>query len=246
MDSDIGTFHRAANHPGQGLGPSATPEPDEGSIALPERLSLRLDLDAALGRRASCRQFSDEPLALDAVATLLDAGYGHGPTVSVEGVSFASRPVPSAGAKYPLQLHLLANAVSALQPGSYRFLPEQSALSRSGPGLELDTLAEVFLHQPYLGSAAAVLVVAGRFGETTARYGDRGYRYVLFEAGHVAQNVVLAAAALGLGSLNLGGFLDDDLAATLRLEAGTAPLCGVALGVPAGDDPEALRQIHAY
>ena len=50
------------------------------------------------------------------------------------------------------------------------------------------------------------------------KYTDRGYRYVLFEAGHVAQNVNLVVESLGLGSLNLGGFLDDQIAALLELD----------------------------
>jgi SagB-type dehydrogenase family enzyme len=244
MGSDIWAFHRASNHPGQGWDPSTAPEPEGDSIALPESLSLCSELGDVLERRASCRQFNGEPLALDSVATLLGASYGCGPAVSVEGVSFASRPVPSAGAKYPLQLHLLARMVSGLPAGSYRFLPDERSLSRSGPGLEFDVLAEMFLRQPYLSSAAAVLVIAGCFAETTARYGDRGYRYVLLEAGHVAQNVVLTSAALGLGSLNLGGFFDDDLATALRLQAGALPLCPVALGSPAGKDREAQRRIR--
>ncbi len=241
MSRRIWTLHRATSYPGGGQ-PGAESHRDGRTVALPSRRVLDLGLDEARERRGSCRRFSKKPLALDVVSTLLDAGYGCGPFVDVEGIEFASRPVPSAGAKYPLQLHLVARAVSGLRPGSYQFLPEESSLARSGSEVKFSALAEIFLRQPYLVHAAAVLVVSGRFEQTASRYGDRGYRYVLFEAGHVAQNVALTAAALDIGCLSLGGFLDDALAGTLGLEAGVAPLYGAALGHPASEDRGALRQ----
>ena len=65
-----------------------------------------------------------------------------------------------------------------------------------------------------IAAAAGVLaVVTARLDATLVRYGDRGYRYVLLEAGHVGQNLDLASSALGLGALDLGGFLDRMLAA---------------------------------
>jgi len=243
MSHDIWSLHRVTNHPsGHWISPLESGL-DDISVELPDRVPLSLALDDALEQRASCRRFADEPLALNAVSTLLGAGYGCGPKVSVEGTEFASRPVPSAGAKYPLQLHLLIRSVSGLPPGAYRYVPEEHRLSPSGPGVASAALAELFLGQPYLIPAAAVVVLAGSLEKTAARYGDRAYRYVLFEAGHVAQNLSLAAAALEMGCLNLGGFLDDGLANVLRLDAGVAPLYGLALGKPAGSDRDDLRRI---
>jgi SagB-type dehydrogenase family enzyme len=104
-------------------------------------------------------------------------------------------------------------------------------------------LAQIFLAQPYLTAAAVVVVLAGALDRTTARYGDRGYRYVLYEAGHAMQNLTLAGAALDIGTLNLGGFLDDALAAVLRLRPDAVPLYAVAFGPPAGADRGQLRGI---
>jgi SagB-type dehydrogenase family enzyme len=56
--------------------------------------------------------------------------------------------------------------------------------------------------------AAAVIVVSAVFWRSRFKYGLRGYRFVLLEAGHVAQNILLAAAALGLAAVPLGGFYD--------------------------------------
>jgi SagB-type dehydrogenase family enzyme len=60
--------------------------------------------------------------------------------------------------------------------------------------------------------------VTALFGRSTFKYGPRGYRFVLLEAGHVAQNINLTASALKLGSLNLGGFIDRETDAFLHLD----------------------------
>jgi SagB-type dehydrogenase family enzyme len=223
--------------------PRVVPETAPDSITLPDCEPLSLRLDDALLRRGSCRRFSGSALRLQTVATLLSAAYGCGQAVKFGDAGWPARPVPSAGAKYPLELHLVVRAVDSLPEGSYRYLPKEHALAPTGPSVSFSRLADIFFRQPYLAPAAAIVVIAGNFEPTTARYGLRGYRYVLFEAGHVAQNLLLAATALGAGSLSLGGFLDDMLANTLQVGLQVAPLYGVALGQPADSDRDVLRQI---
>jgi SagB-type dehydrogenase family enzyme len=76
------------------------------------------------------------------------------------------------------------------------------------------------------------------------KYGDRGYRYVLFEAGHCVQNVNLVAAALGLGTCNAGGFFDDELGGLLTLDIERElPLYAVAIGHPEGTTKDQLRAV---
>ena len=73
------------------------------------------------------------------------------------------------------------------------------------------------------------------FGRSQKKYGTRGYRYVLLEAGHSAQNVCLRAAELGLGSLCMGGFEDARLNRMLGLEpAREGVVYAVAVGHPEG------------
>ena len=139
--------------------------------------------------------------------------------------------MPSAGARYPLEIHLIAHAVAGLEAGTYRYVPALHSLQRTGPALDAERVCEIFLGQTYLAGASGIVVVVARLETSLARYGDRGYRYVLFEAGHVAQNVNLAGSARGLGTVNLGGFLDRALVAALRL-TDQIPLYGIALGSP--------------
>jgi SagB-type dehydrogenase family enzyme len=75
-----------------------------------------------------------------------------------------------------------------------------------------------------------------------AKYCDRGYRYLLLEAGHAAQNLELAAAALSLGACDLGGFVDHDITELLDLDGDEEiPLHSVAVGLPAGEGRAFLR-----
>jgi SagB-type dehydrogenase family enzyme len=181
------------------------------------------------------------PLTLEEVSTLLHAGYGVQDHVTVTDFDFEVRPVPSAGARYPLELHLIVWSVAGLERGTYRYLPSGHSLERTGRPVPPEGVGTLFLGQPYLAGASAVTVLAATLPLTLARYGDRGYRYILFEAGHIAQNLNLATSALGLGSLNLGGFLDQAVAQALHLIV-QVPLYGVALGRPKTAEGQAIRQ----
>ena len=117
-----------------GWSPAAAAPERRASVPLPEPRPLGGALDELLAGRASCRRFSGAALELDVLASLLQAAYGTGPDVTVEGVSFPSRPVPSAGATYPLQVHVFARAVNGLQSGSFRYVSEDArARRRPGP-----------------------------------------------------------------------------------------------------------------
>jgi SagB-type dehydrogenase family enzyme len=104
-------------------------------------------------------------------------------------------------------------------------------------------LTEIFMGQGYAGDAALVVVLTAVPARSLWKYADRGYRLILLEAGHVAQTLNLASAALGLGSVNLGGFLDMELGDLLGLDNELeVPLYAIAVGQPDGSDFSTLRQ----
>jgi SagB-type dehydrogenase family enzyme len=89
-----------------------------------------------------------------------------------------------------------------------------------------------------------VVVITAVPGRSLWKYGDRGYRYLLLEAGHAAQNLNLAAVEAGLGCCNLGGFFDEELAGLLLVDTEEEmPLYAVAVGVPASSDRDEQRAI---
>jgi SagB-type dehydrogenase family enzyme len=118
------------------------------------------------------------------------------------------RAVPSGGALYPLELYVAALRVDGLEAGLYHFDPLLCCLEIARTGLAPDELAALSTYPEIVSPCAALLLVVAVFGRTRFKYGLRGYRFALLEAGHLGQNVLLAATAFGFGAVPLGGFYD--------------------------------------
>jgi SagB-type dehydrogenase family enzyme len=104
---------------------------------------------------------------------------------------------------------LVVNRVTGLESGVYRFHQQDHCLELHKPGSVGDALVRACLNQRFLRDASVVLALAAVYDRTTARYGERGVRYVHMECGHAGQNISLQAAALGLGTVAVGAFEDD-------------------------------------
>ncbi len=191
----------------------------------PGRDGLDAPLGGAISARRSVRRFAPAPLALAEVASLLWAAAG---VTSTDG----RRAAPSAGATFPLETYLVAGDVTGLGPGVYRYLPAEHALTPVAGGDRRGALRDAALRQECVGRAPTVVVLAAVEARTGARYGERAGRYVAMEAGHAAQNLHLAAAALGLGSVAVGAFDDGAVATALGLPADHAPLYLLPVGRP--------------
>jgi SagB-type dehydrogenase family enzyme len=213
-------------------------------IPLPEAHFPNTSLQDVIESRFSCRRFLEESLKLADLATLLKSGYGIHNKLSIGDVEFLERTVPSAGGLYPLELYILVARVEGINSGVYHYVPLHHILEEIRP-LTIPTsfIADLFMGQPYAAQASVIIILASVIERSLWKYEDRGYRYMLFEAGHVAQNINLAASALALGSLNLGGFFDSDLSNLLSLDSDKeVPLYGVAIGRPSDNARSELRQ----
>jgi SagB-type dehydrogenase family enzyme len=160
---------------------------------------------------------------------VLCAAYAASPRPGGDGLR---RPVPSGGALYPREVYVIPLAVTALEPALYHFHPFESRLSRLRH-LDGASLRSALVDATVLDVTAALLVITSVFWRSRCKYGLRGYRFALLEAGHLAQNVVLAAAGLDLPALPVGGFYDrrlDELVGADGLDE--ASLYAVALGGP--------------
>jgi SagB-type dehydrogenase family enzyme len=181
------------------------------------------ELQLALRNRRSRRAYSREPLGLGELSQVL---------WSAQGITSAAgkRTAPSAGALYPLELHLLATHVMELPAGLYDYEPVEHALLRHCVQDCRSGLVAAAHQQDCVRTASAVLVIAAVFERTTQRYGERGMRYAHMEAGHVAQNVYLQAGALNLGTVLVGAFDDGEVKRVLQLAQGEEPLGLMPLG----------------
>jgi SagB-type dehydrogenase family enzyme len=217
--------------------------PEFPSIALPRPRPPETSFATLIEKRFSCRRFSAAGLDLQAVSDVLFCGYGVLGADVYGKWEFPHRPVPSGGGLYALELTAIVRNVEGLAPGIYHYHSITHALEqlRDAPLPEV-VAGYLFMGQAELASAPLVIVISAYLHRSLRKYGDRGYRYVLFEAGHVAQNINLAATGLGLGSCNMGGFFDVELGELLRLDGEReVPLYGIAVGRPDGTDPVLLR-----
>jgi SagB-type dehydrogenase family enzyme len=160
-----------------------------------------------LQKRKSIRSFSTQPLSKDDLAFLLWASTGIQRTE--HGYEF--RTSPSAGALYPIETYIVANNVEDLESGLYHYniknhLLEEIKLENFGA-----ILAHAALDQEMCADASVVFIWTAVFRRSMWKYSQRAYRYIYLDAGHIAQNLALAAASINCGSCHVGAFFDDEL-----------------------------------
>jgi SagB-type dehydrogenase family enzyme len=187
-------------------------------ILLPAaRTPISVPLETAVLGRRSTRRFCRTPIGIADLASLLHFGYG---VSSVnEGTQYVRsfRAAPSGGALYPLEIYFHAALVGDLPAGVFHYNPSRNSLRLIREGDLVSSVASCLI-QPEVAEGASVLFfLTALFQRSTFKYGERAYRFTLLEAGHVAQNINLAAAGLGLGTLNLGGYFDHDVDELLGL-----------------------------
>ncbi|MEO2117403.1 MAG: SagB/ThcOx family dehydrogenase [Methanocaldococcus sp.] len=178
-------------------------------IQLPDIEEIKLE-DVLIKRR-SIREYSSSPLTLRELSHILFAAYG---ITDERGF----KTVPSAGATYPLEIYVNVKDVIGIEEGVYKYIPERHSIVRvleKEVGYELALAA---LRQMFIAVAPIVLIIAANYERTISVYGDRGFRYVHMEVGHVAQNIYLMATSLGLGTVSVGAFYDDEVKEVLKIK----------------------------
>lgn len=174
-------------------------------------LSSKTSIEDALNNRRSIRSYKNIPLTLQEVAQLLWAAQG---ITSKNGF----RTAPSAGALYPLEIYLVAGNIEKISPGIYHYIPTKHTLQKLKEGDVRIQLAKASIGQEPVKFGAADIVITAVFSRTTKKYGNRGTRFVLMEAGHVAQNIYLETVSLNLGTVSIGAFDDKQMKNTLNLK----------------------------
>jgi SagB-type dehydrogenase family enzyme len=219
------TAHQSLSPPGETTGiaqpPLQLPVPEAAArIPLPEPKMLGthpLDLYSVLQRRRSVREYSAQPISLLELSFLLWATQG---VREVTDRPATSRPVPSAGARHAFETYLLINRVCESNPGLYRYVALEHAL------IELDMAAEVAERiasacrnsKPLCEASAVTFLWVAVAERMTWKYSERGFRFLHLDAGHVCQNLYLAADTISCGVCAIGGFNDEAINALLGLD----------------------------
>jgi len=185
-----------------------------------------MSLEEAVKARRTIRNFTPQALTLQALSQLCWAAYG------ITQDRGYKRAAASGGATYPMDLYgvLGQGGVHSAKEGVYHYDPAGHTLSRIKEGDLREPLARASLGQMWMASAPLNLVITAEYDRICARYGERGVRYALIEAGHMGQNIFLQAEALGLGAGIVGAFQDRQVIQVMHIPTSHEPLLIMPVG----------------
>ena len=218
------TKHKYLGESGRSLGlpdPPTEAEYDllKPKICLPPPTDLQLGgktLIEVINGRKSLRQYSDMALSLEELSYLLWCTQG---VKKIKPGVATLRTVPSAGARHAFGTYLLINKVDGLNPGLYRFMALEHKLIEVN--LEPDIVDKAVAGcggQSFVGSSAATFMWVANVERMKWKYDMRGYRYLHLDAGHVCQNLYLAAESIDCGVCAIAAFDDDEINRFLGLD----------------------------
>jgi SagB-type dehydrogenase family enzyme len=175
----------------------------------PEDIDLgEFNLRTAIENRVTRRHYTEETLSLEELSYLLWLTQGNKFVNEQRAVPL--KTVPSAGCRHPFETYLSINKVAGLQAGLYRFVASTHQLAAERIDAHFNAkLAEVCLNQRHIITSAVTFIWAAVPYRTVWRYSERSYRYLYLDAGHVCQNLYLAAESIHCGVCAIGAFDDD-------------------------------------
>ncbi len=190
-------------------------------IQLPQPITKGIiSLEEAIAKRRSQRSFSKKELTLSQISQLLWAAQG----ITERRGGYSLRSAPSAGALYPMEIYALT------KDGVYHYLPERHALEVLSESDLRGDLCNASLGQSSVSDAPLDIVICAVYDKVTFKYRERGKRYADIETGHIAQNIHLQAVALGLVSVPIGAFSDEEVKSILNLPADYVSLYIIPVG----------------
>ena len=193
-------------------------------IALPAPRPITNTLAETLQNRHSCFSCDYEtPFTLEELGSLLGHAFQKRPDSQ-------SRNYPSGGALYPIETYIFTSQLKGHEPAAFHYNPTGHTLEKLWalpPGFDMKSLAQY----PEGLMFSTLIVFTAVWKRSSAKYGDFTYTLALLEAGHMSENIVLTATALGLASRPMTGFNDDVIPTLLDLnEEDEQPVHSVVLG----------------
>jgi SagB-type dehydrogenase family enzyme len=169
-----------------------------------------LTTEAAIAARQSVRAYSAEAMSADQLSRvlLLTAGLSSG----------GRRHHPSSGALYPIETYAVVHHVDGVDPGVYHYGVEHHELHQIRAGDFRSAVVRHGLNQQFLGECSVVVYLTMIFQRMRFKYGERSYRYGAIEAGHLGQNLYLAASSMGLGACAVGAYDDRGINELLGID----------------------------
>ncbi|MBY0293714.1 SagB/ThcOx family dehydrogenase, partial [Patescibacteria group bacterium] len=193
-------------------------------IVLPEAAPESKDLFLSVHQRASTSSFKgSSPIGLQALAVFLKYSCGiqrESRSKNVDAVEVVEqhRAQPSAGARFPLEMYFFNFVSGEIPSGIYHYDVKEHRLDVLEERVFTpEDIKELFTYE-YVSTATGVFVLTALFWRNKIKYGERGYRYVLLEAGHIGQNISLIASALSYKATMMGGSIDLKVESALDID----------------------------
>jgi SagB-type dehydrogenase family enzyme len=185
-----------------------------------------ISLEGAIRSRRTIRSFKEDRLTIEQFSQILWAGQG------ITEERGYKRSAPSGGALYPMDIYAVIgkNGVAGITPGIYHYEPNQHTVSIITEGDLLHDVARAALSQMWMATASINLVITAEYNRICSKYGERGVRYAVIEAGHISQNIFLQAEAIGLGAGIVGAFYDETIVQVMKIPISHEPLLIMPVG----------------
>jgi protease I len=201
--------------------PVKRPRANMKEIRLPEpNLSSRVSLEEVINNRRSVQQFASTPLNFDQIGQLAWAGQG------ITDKKRGHRAASSTGDLYPIELYFFT------AEGLFVYRPENHSLQQLSNSDLREHLSTATLKQAPVTEAACDIVITGSARKVAAKYGNRAMRFMLLDAGQVAENIQLQAVALGLVSMPFVTFDAKNVGKVCELPGELEALMIICVGHP--------------
>ncbi|XMB66057.1 SagB/ThcOx family dehydrogenase [Mycoplasmatota bacterium zrk1] len=192
-------------------------------IDLPDPALIKLNntnLKTLIEERRSVRHYSKNSLNLQELSYLLWCTQGVKEIINrTPTYKITLRTVPSAGARHPLETVLLINNVKELEPGLYRYIASKHKLIQLTDNSNISVnIANACLKQSFVAKSSVAFIWVADIYKTIWRYKERSYRYALLDAGHVCQNLYLAAESIDSGVCAVAAYDDNEINRILGLD----------------------------
>ncbi len=161
----------------------------------------------AMGTRRSRRNFAPQPMKREELSQIMWAASG----ITAEAQGLPLRTAPSAGGLYPIETYVVVNRVHGMESGVYHYFPPDHTLELLRTGDYSRAVAHAALDQKMAINASIVLIWTAVVERARWKYRQRAYRYIYLDAGHIGQNVALAAEGMGMGCCAIGALYDDEV-----------------------------------
>ena len=188
------------------------------------KLSKKLDngeYNKLLKRRRSERIFSNKPVPIELVAKIFNS-------CRIVQADPERRTYPSGGARFPVEMYLVASKINGLKSGIYHFNINKFSLETLFESdFKKDEIESI---SAYLKNVAGAIILTTVISRSEVKYGLKAYPFSLIEAGHIGQNILLSFTKYKIGSFPIGGFVNDEIIELLDLTEDELPIYIIGFG----------------